>query len=126
MSKWKLLASAAAALIAGLSIANAQSPSTPGAGSAGQDQSSAARPRPARRCGRAGLSRGSWYKPAVAADDRRVAEGHGPVKPPSATEQELDPPVGRRSRLAQRPAAEAVVDRTSNRSEAKQERLRPT
>jgi hypothetical protein len=37
MKKW-IAMSAAAALLAGVSVANAQSPSTPGAGSAGQDQ----------------------------------------------------------------------------------------
>jgi len=40
MSKW-IAMGAAAALIAGISIANAQTASTPGAGSPGQDQSGA-------------------------------------------------------------------------------------
>lgn len=81
MNKWKLLG-AAAALIAGLSIANAQSPSTPGAGSAGQDQSGA-------------TSAGSTQTPGVpkvqdkppSQQTTGTAPKQGPVKAPSASDK---------------------------------------
>ena len=79
----KLIAfGAAAALIAGLSIANAQSPSTPGAGSAGQDQSGA-------------TSAGSTQTPGQpktmdkppSQQTTGTAPKPGPVKPPSAMDK---------------------------------------
>jgi hypothetical protein len=81
MTKWKLLG-AATALIAGLSIANAQSPSTPGAGSSGQDQSGA-------------TSAGSTQTPGQpkvmdkppSQQTTGASPSHGPVKAPTAADK---------------------------------------
>jgi hypothetical protein len=72
---------AAVALIAGLSIANAQTASTPGAGSAGQDQSGATASGTAQTPGQPKV----MDKPP--SQTTGAAPSHGPVKAPSATDK---------------------------------------